>query len=73
MSTHHPSQVGFVPPYVAFFECNLEEKEEEEGEFERELGEVVVVRTSGRRVRNGLLTLLSWSPSQIRPSKNEPI
>ena len=73
MSTHHPSQVGFVPLCVAFFGCDLEKKDEEEGEFELELGEVVVVQTSGRRVRNDLLTLLSWSPSRIRPSKNELI
>ena len=33
---HHPSQVEFVLPCVAFFRCDL--KEEEEGEFKLELG-----------------------------------
>ena len=56
---------------MAFFGYDLEE--EEKGEFELELGEVVVVRTFRCRARNSLLTLLSWSPSRIRPSKNEPI
>ena len=56
---------------MAFFGCDLEE--EEKGEFELELSEVIVVRTSGCQARNDLLTLLSWSPSQIRPLKNEPI
>ena len=54
---HHPSQVEFVLPCVAFFRCDL--KEEEEGEFKLELGVVVVVRTSGHRAQNDLLTLLS--------------
>ena len=33
---HHPSQVEFVLPCVAFFRCDL--KEEEEGAFKLELG-----------------------------------
>ena len=54
---HHLSQVEFVLPCMAFFGGDLEE--EEEGEFELELGEVVVVRMSRRQAQNGLLTLLS--------------
>ena len=68
---HLLSQVRFVLPCVAFYRCNLEE--EEEGEFELELGGVAVLRTFGRRTQNGLLSLPSWSPFWIRPSKNRSI
>ena len=68
---HHPSQVRFVQPCEAFYDGDLEE--EKEGGIELELGEATVVRMSGHRAQNGLLTSLSWSPSWIRPPKNEPI
>ena len=71
MSTHHPSQVEFVLSCVAFFECDLEE--EDEGEFELELGGVAVVQTSRHRAQNSLLTLLAWSPFWIQPPKSGPI
>ena len=59
---------------MAFYGGDLkEEEEEEEGEIEFELGEAAVVRMSGPWAQNGLLTLLSWSPSRIRLPKNEPI
>ena len=41
MSAHHPSQVGIVQPYEAFYHGDLEE--EEEGEIELELGEAAAV------------------------------
>ena len=69
---HHPSQVGFAQPCEAFYGGDLEE-EEEEGEIELELEEAVVVRMSGRRAQNGLLTSPFWSPSWIQLPKNEPI
>ena len=72
MPVHHPSQVGFAQPCEAFYGGDLEE-EEEEGEIELELEEAVVVRMSGRRAQNGLLTLLSWSPSRTQPPMNGPI
>ena len=50
MSAHHPSQVGIVQPYEAFYHGDLEE--EEEGEIELELGEAAAVQISGRRAQN---------------------
>ena len=37
------------------------------------LREAAVVRMSRPRAQNGLLTSPSWSPSRIRPPKNESI
>ena len=68
---HHPSQVRFAQPCEAF--CAGDSGEEEEGEIELELGDAAVVRMSVHRARNDLLTSPSWSPSRIRPPKNEPI
>ena len=71
MSVHRPSRVGLAQPCEAFYANDS--RGEEKGEIELELGEAVVVRVSAHRAQNGLLTSPSWSPSRIRPQKNEPI
>ena len=71
MPVHRPSRVGLARLCEAF--CADDSGEEKAGEIELELGEAVVVRVSTCRARNGLLTSPSWSPSRIRPQKNEQI
>ena len=71
MPVHRPSQVGLAHLCEAFY--TDDSGEEEEGEIELALGEVVVVRVSACRARNGLSTSPSWSPSRIQPQMNEPI
>ena len=71
MPVHRPSRVRLAHLCEAF--CADDLGEEEEGEIELELGEVVVVRVSACWARNGLSTSPSWSPSRIQPQMNEPI
>ena len=73
LSVHLSSRVGLARSCEAFCADDSGKEEEEEGEIELKLGEVVVVQVPARWARNDLLTSPSWSPSRIRPQKNEPI